>query len=320
MIQQFSDWLVYAILNLYPQSRLGEAINFFVYDSVKIIFLLLMITFFMSVLRYYLPIEKLRDFLVSHKFFGLDYFMATIFGAITPFCSCSSIPLFVGFLKAGIPLGVTFAFLITSPLVNEIAVAMFIGLFGWKITLFYLGAGILIGMLGGWVLGKLKMEKYVEEFVWKFETRGGVNVENKKNKFSVGVLKTVSKEAWGISKKIMPYVLAGVALGAMIHGYIPEGFFEKYITKSNPLAVPVAVILAVPFYSNASGVIPIIESLIDKGIPIGTALAFMMAIVGLSLPEALILKKVIKLKLLVAFFGVTASGMILIGYIFNWIL
>ncbi|KKP63492.1 MAG: Permease [Candidatus Moranbacteria bacterium GW2011_GWF2_34_56] len=190
---------------------------------------------------------------------------------------------------------------------------MFIGLFGWKITLFYLGAGILIGMLGGWVLGKLKMEKYVEEFVWKFETRGGVNVENKKNKFSVGVLKTVSKEAWGISKKIMPYVLAGVALGAMIHGYIPEGFFEKYITKSNPLAVPVAVILAVPFYSNASGVIPIIESLIDKGIPIGTALAFMMAIVGLSLPEALILKKVI-------FFGVTASGMILIGYIFNWIL
>lgn len=319
MIQQFSDWLVYTVLNLNPQSHLGEMINFFIYDSLKIIALLLMITFFMSWLRYYLPIERIKDFLASHKFFGLDYFMATIFGAITPFCSCSSIPLFVGFLKAGIPLGVTFAFLITSPLINEIAVAMFIGLFSWKITLVYVSAGILIGMLSGWILGKLKMEKYVEEFVWKIEMQNDVNIKNKKDNFSVRVFKIIWREAWNISKKIIPYVLVGVALGAVIHGYVPEGFFEKYISKDNPLAVPVAVILAVPFYSNASGVIPIIESLIDKGIPIGTALAFMMAIVGLSLPEALILKKVIKLKLLLVFFGVTALGMISIGYIFNFI-
>ncbi|KKP68658.1 MAG: Permease [Candidatus Moranbacteria bacterium GW2011_GWE1_35_17] len=319
MIQNFIDWLVYAILNLSPQSHLGEAVDFFVYDSIKIIFLLLVITFFMSTLRYYLPIEKLRDFLASHKFFGLDYFMATVFGAITPFCSCSSIPLFIGFLKAGIPLGVTFAFLITSPLVNEIAVAMFIGLFGWKITLLYVGAGILLGMLGGWALGKLKMEKYVEEYIWKIKFSDEIRMEKKNSKTLSQILKIVSKEAWSISKKIIPYVLAGVALGALIHGYVPAGFFEKYITKENPLAVPVAVILAVPFYSNASGVIPIIESLIDKGIPLGTALAFMMAIVGLSLPEALILKKVMKWKLLAAFFGVTASGMILIGYLFNFI-
>ncbi|KKP85025.1 MAG: hypothetical protein UR83_C0006G0027 [Candidatus Moranbacteria bacterium GW2011_GWF2_35_54] len=244
MIQNFIDWLVYAILNLSPQSHLGEAVDFFVYDSIKIIFLLLVITFFMSTLRYYLPIEKLRDFLASHKFFGLDYFMATVFGAITPFCSCSSIPLFIGFLKAGIPLGVTFAFLITSPLVNEIAVAMFIGLFGWKITLLYVGAGILLGMLGGWALGKLKMEKYVEEYIWKIKFSDEIRMEKKNSKTLSQILKIVSKEAWSISKKIIPYVLAGVALGALIHGYVPAGFFEKYITKENPLAVPVAVILA----------------------------------------------------------------------------
>ena len=292
---------------------------FFIYDSVKIILLLLVITFFMSWLRYYLPIEKLRDFLAKHRFFGLDYFLATVFGAITPFCSCSSIPLFVGFLKAGIPLGVTFAFLITSPLVNEIAVAMFIGIFGLKITLIYVSAGILIGMVGGWVLGKLKMEKYVEEFVWKVDVHDGVVVENKKNNFSMQFLGVISREAWNISKKIIPYIVIGVGLGAIIHGYVPEGFFEKYISEDNPLAVPIAVILAVPLYSNASGVIPVIESLIDKGVPFGTALAFMMAIVGLSLPEALILKKVMKLRLLLAFFGVTSLGMILIGYAFNLI-
>ncbi|MEF3692471.1 MAG: permease [Candidatus Moraniibacteriota bacterium] len=307
------------LFNSIDQDRMREVISFFIYDSIKIILLLLVITFLMSGVRYYLPIEKLRDFLAKHNFFGLDYFLATIFGAITPFCSCSSIPLFIGFLKAGIPLGVTFAFLITSPLVNEIAVAMFIGIFGLKITLIYAGAGILIGMAGGWVLGKLKMEKYVEEFVWKVDTGKVISVENKKSNFSVQVFKIISKEAWGISKKIIPYVLIGVGLGAIIHGYVPEGFFERYITENNPWAVPMAVILAVPLYSNASGVIPIVESLIDKGVPFGTALAFMLAIVGLSLPEALILKKVMKLRLLLTFFTITSLGMILVGYVFNWI-
>jgi len=269
----------------------------------------------MSLLRYYLPVEKLRDFLANHKFFGLDYFLATIFGIITPFCSCSSIPLFIGFVKAGIPLGVTFAFLITSPLVNEVALTLFIGLFGWKITLAYAIAGILIGMAGGAILGKLKLERYVEDYVWKIKSKDKMKKEDKK--FSWQVMKIVSKESFGITKKIGLYVLIGVGVGALIHGYVPEGFFENYINRENPLAVPLAVILAVPLYSNASGVIPIIQSLVAKGIPLGTALVFMMATVGLSLPEALILKRVMKLPLLLAFFGIVALGMILIGYGFN---
>jgi uncharacterized membrane protein YraQ (UPF0718 family) len=321
MIQQFANWLTYNIFGLADQTRIGEVVNFFVYDTIKIILLLLIITHFMSLLRYYLPVEKLRDFLAKHKLFGLDYFLATIFGAITPFCSCSSIPLFIGFVKAGIPLGVTFAFLITSPLVNEVALALFIGLFGWKVTLIYAGAGIVIGMAGGFVLGKLKLEKYVEDYIWDLKNHKNIAIpEKKKQKISLKLLKNISKEALGITKKLTPYILIGVGVGAIIHGYVPEGFFEKYITKENPLAVPIAVILAVPFYSNASGVVPIIQSLVAKGIPLGTALAFMMATVGLSLPEALILKKVMKLPLLLIFFLVVVIGMILIGYGFNFIL
>jgi len=318
MLQQFADWLTYNIFGLVEKTKTADVINFFLYDSLKIILLLLVITHFMSLLRYYLPIEKLRDFLASHKFFGLDYFLATVFGAITPFCSCSSIPLFIGFVEAGIPLGVTFAFLITSPLVNEVAVAMFVGLFGWKITAIYVTAGILIGMIGGAILGKLKMEKYVEDYVWKIKMKDGAK-KREREKFSWKVIKSISKEAVETTKKITLYVLIGVGVGALIHGYVPEGFFEEYITKENPLAVPLAVILAVPLYSNASGVIPIIQSLVAKGVPLGTALAFMMATVGLSLPEALILKRVMKLRLLLTFFGVVSLGMILIGYGFNWI-
>ncbi len=318
MIQQFADWLTYNVFGLIQSTKIADSVHFFVYDSVKIILLLLVITHLMSLLRYYLPVEKLRDFLANHNFFGLDYFLATVFGIITPFCSCSSIPLFIGFVKAGIPLGVTFAFLITSPLVNEVALTLFIGLFGWKITLAYAIAGILIGMVGGTILGKLKLERYVEDYVWKIKSKNKMKKEDKK--FSWQVMKIVSREAFEITKKISLYVLIGVGVGALIHGYVPEGFFENYITKGNPFAVPLAVILAVPLYSNASGVIPIIQSLVAKGIPLGTALAFMIATVGLSLPEALILKRVMKLPLLLAFFGIVTLGMILIGYGFNLIL
>ncbi len=316
MIQQFANWLTYDVFNFTQHTKIADAVNFFIYDSIKIILLLLIITYFMSLLRYYLPIEKLRDFLATHKFFGLDYFLATIFGAITPFCSCSSIPFFIGFVEAGIPLGVTFAFLITSPLVNEVAIVLFLGLFGIKTTIIYVIAGILIGMAGGAILGKMKLEKYVEEYVWKIKVKKNVQKQKTKN-FSWEVAKNIFQESFAITKKIIFYVLIGVGVGAVIHGYVPEGFFEKYITKENPFAVPLAVILAVPLYSNASGVIPIIESLVSKGIPLGTALAFMMATVGLSLPEALILKRVMKLKLLLIFFGVVTIGMILIGYGFN---
>lgn len=310
-----SKYFVFDILDLTVWSHLADSLQFFLYDSLKIIVLILIITHVMSLLRYYLPIEKLRDFLVKHKFYGLDYFLATVFGAITPFCSCSSIPLFIGFIEARIPLWVTFAFLITSPLINEVALALFIGLFGIKITIFYVVAGIVIGMFGGFIISKLHLEKYVEDFVWKIKSQKQSIVTRKIPFFSI--VKNISKEAFGITKKIILYVLVWVGLGAIIHGFVPQGFFEKYLQKAWWFWVPLAVILAVPLYSNASGVIPIVESLVMKWVPIGTALALMMAIVGISLPEALILKKVMKWQLLVIFFGIVTVGIILIWYVFN---
>ncbi len=313
-----ADYFTFDIFSLEVGSRWASSVHFFVYDSLKIITLIIIITHFMSLLRYYLPIEKLRDFLTRHKFYGLDYFLATIFGAITPFCSCSSIPLFIGFIEAGIPLGITFAFLITSPLINEVALALFVGMFGLKITIIYVISGIIIGMIGGFIIGKLHLEKYVEDFVWKVKSKK-YEAKNKKVAFSK-ILKTISREAFDITKKIVLYVLFGVGVGAFIHGFVPQGFFGKYLQKAGWWGVPLAVILAVPLYSNASGVIPIVQSLVEKGVPIGTALALMMAIVGISLPEALILKKVIKWQLLVVFFIIVAMGIILIGYLLNAIM
>jgi len=317
-LELFSKWLVYNFLSI-KSAHLSESLEFFINDSLKIFFLIVLITHFMSLLRFYLPIEKLRDFLASHKMFGLDYLSATIFGIITPFCSCSSIPLFIGFMEARIPLGVTFAFLITSPLINEIAIGLFVGLFGWKITLIYILAGVLVGMTGGFVIGKLKMEKYVADFIWNIKSQKLTKAEVKKISWQK-IYRVISSESWSITKKIMPYVLAGVAVGGLIHGYVPEGFFEIYLQKAGIWSVPLAVILAVPLYSNASGSIPIIKSLIMKGVPIGTGLAFMMAIVGISLPEAMILKKVLKWQLLTTFFGIVTIGIIIIGYLFNIIL
>ncbi len=314
-LEWVANYITFNIFHLSPDTAIADSVQFFFYDFLKIIVLILIITHLMSLIRYYLPVEKLRDFLTKHKFYGLDYFLATVFGAITPFCSCSSIPLFIGFIEAEIPLGVTFAFLITSPLINEVALALFVGMFGFKITTFYVLAGISIGMIGGFIIGKLKLEKYVEDFVWKIKSK---KQETKTEKIAFKkVWRTVSKEAMDITKKITLYVLFGVGLGAFIHGYVPQGFFEKYLQKAGWLAVPLAVILAVPLYSNASGVIPIMESLVDKGVPLGTALALIMAIVGISLPEALILKKVIKWQLLAIFFGTVAIGIIIIGYLFN---
>lgn len=319
-LEALANWLTFSVFAIEQGSHLGMSVQFFLYDTLKIFTLMLVITHFMSALRYYLPIEKLRDFLTSRNLYGLDYFLATVFGSITPFCSCSSIPLFIGFLEARIPLGVTFAFMITSPLINEVAIALFLGIFGWKITFLYIAAGILIGMVGGFILGKLNMEKYVEEFVWKVKSQKKNQSEIEREKGRKKILKIfpeISREAFDIIKKIALYILVGVGVGAFIHGYVPEGFFGKYLESAGPWGVPLATILAVPMYANASGVIPIIQSLIAKGVPLGTALAFMMAVVGLSLPEALILKKVLKWPLLATFFGIVTFGIILIGYVFN---
>ena len=316
-----ADWLTYDILNFRQTSHLGVSINFFLNDSFKILALLLVINYLMAAVRYYLPVAKMRTFLSSRRFYGFDHVLAALFGAITPFCSCSSIPLFVGFTGAGVSLGVTLSFLITSPLINEAAIVLFIGLFGWKITGAYVLAGILLGVFGGLILGRMKLEKHIAEHILKINN-DGLEIKNKvRDKKPINfLLKLFWHEGWILTKKLIPYILAGVALGATIHGFVPTGFFEKYISADNPFAVPIAVIIAVPMYASAVSVIPVIQALVDKGIPLGTALAFMMAVVGLSLPEALILKKVMKMKLLVSFFAVVSVSIIVIGYLFNWFL
>lgn len=319
-LQLLADYVTFSLLKLSSKAHLGQALNFFVYDSLKIFLLLLVINYLMAIIRYYLPTEKIRDFLTKRKWYGLDYFLASAFGVITPFCSCSSIPLFIGFLSAGIPLGVTLAFLITSPLVNEASIAIFIGLFGLKITLAYVLSGVLIGMAAGFILGKMGLENEIDESLKKTinsSKNTTINFQIKKEKLNQ-LVKKFWQEGWDLTKKIFPYVLIGVGLGALIHGYVPTGFFERYLKNSSFWSVPLAAILAIPLYSNAVGVIPVIQALVTKGVPLGTALSFMMATVGLSLPEALILKRAMKMRLLISFFAIVALGIILIGFFFNF--
>ena len=273
----------------------------------------------MGIVNAYFPIDRLKNYLTTHRMHGLQYLMASLFGAITPFCSCSSIPLFIGFVKGGIPLGVTFAFLITSPLVNEVAVAMFLGTFGLKITIIYVLSGILLGVIGGFVLGKMKLERYLSDWVKQIQSNSEAQTakwEGEKLSFA-GRLPSIVRDAWGIVRGVLVYVFIGIAVGAVMHGYVPEGFFEKYMSKDNLFAVPLSVILAVPMYANAAGIVPVIEVFVAKGIPIGTAIAFMMGVVGLSLPEATLLKKVMTWRLIGIFFGTITVFIILSGYLFN---
>lgn len=322
MIQNFADWLVYGIFGLSAETPIGTALNFFFYDTIKILILLFFISVIMGIINAYFPIERLRNYLTSHKLYGLQYFFAALFGAITPFCSCSSIPLFIGFVKGGIPLGVTLAYLITSPLVNEVAVAMFIGTFGVRITIIYVISGILLGMTGGFILGKMKLESYLSDWVKQIQKESSTEsgIWEKENTSFLKRLPVIMKEAWGIVKGVLLYILIGIGIGAFMHGYVPEGFFEQYMSKDNWLAVPFSVILAVPMYANAAGIVPVIEVFVAKGIPVGTALAFMMAVVGLSLPEATLLKKVMKWRLIGIFFGLITVFIIFSGYLFNILL
>lgn len=322
MIQQFADWLVYGLMGLNSSSHLGEAVNFFFYDSIKIVLLIFLISIIMGIINAYFPIERLRNYLMTHKLYGLQYVMASIFGAITPFCSCSSIPLFIGFVKGGIPLGVTFAFLITSPLVNEVAVAMFLGSFGWQMTVVYVVSGVLLGIIGGSILGRMKLERYLSEWVREIQANSTHEAEEweRENTTFLKRLPTIVKDAWGIVKGVILYVLIGIGIGAAIHGYVPEGFFEQYMARDNWFAVLLSVVLAVPMYANAAGIVPIVEVFVAKGIPMGTAIAFMMGVVGLSLPEATMLKKVMTWRLIGIFFGTITLFIILSGYLFNLIL
>lgn len=321
-IQQIADWLVYDVLGMQPESHLAEAFNFFLYDTTKILILLFVVIFFMGIVNSYFPIDKVRNFLSRKKLYGLEYLMASLFGVVTPFCSCSSVPLFIGFVRGGIPLGVTFAFLITSPLVNEVAIGLFVGLFGVKTTIIYVVSGILLGTISGVILQKLKLEHYLTPWVKDVlaTAQREQDIFQEENQTFKQRLPIIWDEVLKILKGVLPYVLIGIAIGGLMHGYIPEGFFEKYMDKDNLLAVPIATILAVPMYSNAAGILPVVQVLVLKGIPLGTAIAFMMGVVGLSLPEAMLLKKVMTLKLIGIFFGVVTVCIIISGYLFNIIL
>lgn len=320
-IQHFADWLIYSVFGLDADTHLGTALNFFVYDTLKILILLFLIVFLMGIVNAYLPIEKLKNFLNRKKLYGLEYLFASVFGAITPFCSCSSVPLFIGFVQGGIPLGVTFAFLITSPLVNEVAIAMFIGMFGIKATIIYATSGILLGTIGGWLLGKFNLEPMLSDWVKKIlanKMQQGV-YEEEKLTFRQR-LPEITRGAWDIVKGVVLYVIIGIAIGAAMHGYVPENFFGQYLGGGQWWTVPLAVILAVPMYANAAGIVPVIQVFVAKGVPLGTAIAFMMATVGLSIPEATLLKKVMTIKLITIYFGVVTLFIILSGFLFNLIL
>lgn len=322
MIQQFADWLVYGVMGLDASSHLGVAVNFFFYDSIKIIILLFLISMLMGIVNAYFPIERLRNYLVTHRLYGLQYLLASLFGAITPFCSCSSIPLFIGFVKGGIPLGVTFAFLITSPLVNEVAVAMFLGSFGVRTTIVYVVSGIVLGMLGGMVLGRMNLDRYLSGWIRDIQRQSEAQAdawEAEKTSF-FDRMPSIVRGSWDIVRGVLVYVLVGIGIGAAMHGFVPDGFFERYLAAGNWWSMPLAVILAVPMYANAAGIVPVIEVFVAKGVPLGTAIAFMMSVVGLSLPEATLLKKVMTWRLIGIFFGVVTVFIIISGYLFNWLL
>lgn len=321
MIQNFADWLIFSIIGLDNETAFGSAVNFFVYDSIKILLLLFLISALMGIVNAYFPVERLRNYLSSHRLYGLQYLLASLFGAITPFCSCSSIPLFIGFVKGGIPLGVTLSFLITSPLVNEVAVAMFLGSFGIKATLVYVISGILLGCVGGFVLGRMHLEPYLSDWVKQVQLQSEKQTaewEQERTSF-MQRLPIVIRDSWRIVRGVLLYIFIGIGIGAFMHGFVPEGFFEQYMSRDNWYAVPLSVMLAVPMYANAAGIVPVIEVFVAKGIPLGTAIAFMMAVVGLSLPEATLLKKVMTWRLIAVFFITVMLFIILSGYLFNFL-
>jgi len=318
-LQNISDWLIFSLIGLSAQSHLGAALNFFIYDTIKIFILLFFITFLMGIVNSYFPIKRIRNFLSRNKLYGMEYLLASLFGAVTPFCSCSSVPLFIGFVKGGIPLGVTFAFLVTSPLINEVAVAVFLGTFGIKVTAIYVISGILLGVTSGIILGKLKLEYLLTDWVkkvWQDSEKENEKFRTEKLPFIKRVTYIIN-DAWGIIKSVAIYVVIGIAIGAGMHGYVPEGFFEQYIGRDTWYTVPLAVILGVPMYANAGGIIPVIQVFVAKGIPIGTSISFMMAVVALSIPEAILLKKVMTAKLIAIFFSVVTVCIIISGYMFN---
>ncbi len=315
MLQEFADWLAYSVLGLAKDSQMGAAANFFIYDSIKVTLLLAVVVFFVGVIRTFVTPQRVKKWLGERRE-GVGNVLAALLGVPTPFCSCSAVPLFIGFVESGVPLGITFSFLIASPLINEVAATMLFAMFGWQIAALYIGSGLVIAIIAGVIIGRLHLEKEVEDFVYKIKAGKIKDKEMSwKQRIDFGI-----SESESITLKVLPYLLVGIAIGGLIHGYAPSDFLASIAGKNNPLAVPIAVLIGIPLYSNAAGMVPIVGVLISKGMATGTALAFMMSVIGLSLPEMIILRKVLKPKLLVVFALILFLSFVLTGYIFNLVL
>lgn len=314
----FADWVVQSV-GLSRQTHFGEAVHFFFFDTPKVLLLLTGIVFVMGIVQTFFAPERTRA-LLSGKRVGVGNVLAATLGIVTPFCSCSAVPLFIGLLSAGVPLGVTFSFLISAPMVNEVALVLLFGMFGWKVAALYLGMGLLVAIVAGFIIGKLKMEGHLEDWVQKIQA-GQVDPHVGETMDWVERFEAGWAHVREIVGKVWPYVLVGIALGAGIHGFVPEDFMASFMGRDAPWwSLPAAVLLGVPMYTNAAGIIPIVEALIGKGAALGTVLAFMMSVIALSAPEMIILRKVLKMPLIVTFAGVVASGILFVGYVFNLVL
>lgn len=313
-LQPISDFTIDSLLKLQKGAHFTESLRFLIFEFPKVLMLLTLIIFFVGIIRTWFTPERTRKALEGKTVFTGNI-LAALLGIITPFCSCSAIPLFLGFVESGVPLGVTFSFLISAPMINEVAVILLFGLFGWKVAMIYISTGLIIAILSGWIIGKLKLEKWVADWVYKtrFEDNTPHDEElsiNERIKSGYDAIKEIVGKVW-------IYILIGIAVGAGLHGYVPENLMVSVMGKASWYSVPLSVLIGVPLYSNAAGIIPIVSVLIEKGVPLGTALAFMMAVIGLSLPETIILKKVLKLPLILTFLGIVSSGVLIVGYIFN---
>ncbi len=316
VLQPCAAWVTYGLLGLTRGSHLASAVEFFVYESPKVLMLLVLVVFGVGIVRSFFTPERTRQ-LLAGRTESVGNVLAALLGIVTPFCSCSAVPLFIGFVTAGVPLGVTFSFLVSAPMVNEVAVVLLFGLFGWKVAAIYLGTGVIIAIVSGWTIGRLRLERHVEEWVFKTRAAGVAIVEERlwwSDRLEAGW--TAMKEIVG---KVWPYVLAGIAVGAGIHGYVPENFMASIMGKGAWWSVPVAVLIGIPMYSNAAGIIPVVQALLGKGAALGTVLAFMMAVIGLSLPETIILRRVLKPTLIAVFVGVVGTGILIVGYLFNFL-
>lgn len=315
-IKLLADWLTYSVLVIPSGTLFAEAVNFFIYDTIKIFILMGVIIFCVAIIRSYLPPEKIRSIL-SHKNKYTGNVLASLLGIVTPFCSCSAIPLFLGFIQAGVPLGTTFSFLVASPMINEVALVLLLGMFGWKIALVYIVSGLIISILSGIIIGRMKVENLVESFVYQNTIDGNVELPIMTGRERLIYAKDYTLD---ILKKVWIYIVVGIGIGAWIHGYVPADFLAQYAGSGKWYAVPLAVLIGIPLYSNAAGVIPLVSALTEKGVAMGTTLAFMMSVTALSLPEFMILKRVMKIRLILIFAGIVGAGIVVTGYLFNWVL